>query len=81
MYREICRLTANWIQRRDIATTIEWATQEMGLSADRALLLWKTICEDHMRTGKNPKNVAWIMDQYEERIRGPKWDRHNRKKA
>jgi hypothetical protein len=78
MHRQIVRLTANHIQRREIVATIHWATQEMGLEADRALLIWQSVLKNYMLEGKRPTNVKYMLDLYEEKIRGPKWDRHNR---
>lgn len=79
MHREIIRLTANRIQRREIVATIDWAINEVKLESDRAVLIWKAVLERYMLEGKNPRNVRYMLDLYEERIRGPKWDRHNRK--
>jgi truncated hemoglobin YjbI len=79
MHREIVRLGTNHIQRRDIIAHISAAVQEMGLDADRALLMWRASLENYMLTGKNPRNVGYMLDLYDERLRGPKWDRHNRR--
>ena len=78
MHREVIRMSANHIQRREIVATIDWAVNEVKLEADRAVLIWKAVLERYMSEGKNPKNVRYMLDLYEERIRGPKWDRHNR---
>ena len=79
MHREIIRITPNWFQRKEIIATIDWAINEVKLEADRAVLIWKAVLEKYMLEGKNPKNVRYMLDLYEERIRGPKWDRHNRR--
>lgn len=79
MHREIIHLNANHIQRREIVATIDWAMQEMGLQADRAVLIWQTVLKDYMLAGNRPTNVKYMLDLYEEKIRGPKWDRHNRR--
>lgn len=67
-YRETCRLTANWIQRRDIVTTVKWAIS-LGIKEETALEAWKAICEQFMREGNPPKRVDWIMDRFEQHIR------------
>lgn len=72
IYRDACRLTPNHIQRREIIVTIEWAVEEMGYSVDRALVTWKAVCEKFRLEGNNPKRVDWIMDRFEERVRGPR---------
>ena len=79
MHREIIHLNANHVQRQEIVVTIDWAVKEVGLGADRALLIWQVVLKDYMSRGKNPRNVRYMLDLYEERIRGPKWDRHNRR--
>ena len=79
MHREIVHRWPNHVQRKFIISTIDWATQEMGFEADRALLIWQTVLIDYMATGKNVMNTKYMLDLYEEKIRGPKWDRHNRR--
>lgn len=79
MHRQIVRLTANWIQRKEIIATIDEAVNEYGLEPDRALLIWQTVLKQYMLEGKRPTNVKYMLDLFEEKIRGPKWDRHNRR--
>jgi hypothetical protein len=80
-YREICHLTPNWFQRKEIVTTFDWAKKQFmrGVSPTvfvseeqktaRALTVWKAVLEKFMLEGCNPKRVDWAMDRFEQRIR------------
>ena len=62
LYREIVRLTPNWIQRRDIALTVH-------VDTPGELSLWEQIVTQFMREGRNPKRVDWICDRFETALR------------
>ncbi|SRR6266496_303816 len=71
LYREICHLTPNHVQRREIAVTVDWGKQQLG-DPKRALEVWKGVLEKFMLEGCNPKRVDWAMDRFEQKIRGPR---------
>jgi hypothetical protein len=51
-YREVCRLTPNDVQRRDISEKVT------------DLDLWKTVCTEWMRHGWKPGNIPGMIDAY-----------------
>jgi hypothetical protein len=67
-YRDVCRLTANWFQRKEIVATFAFGVQVLG-SEQAAKDLWEATLKKFMLEGNNPKRVDWIMDRFEERVR------------
>jgi hypothetical protein len=67
-YRDFCRLTPNWLQRKQIVLTVDWGGRELK-STSRALDIWEGVLKQFMLEGNNPKRVDWIMDRFEERVR------------
>jgi hypothetical protein len=68
LYREICRLTPNVVQRREIVVTVDWGKGILG-SPKRALEHWEGTLKKFMLEGRPPQRVDWAMDRYEERVR------------
>jgi hypothetical protein len=69
-YRDIIRLTPNWIQRRDIALTVH-------VNGNGELDLWEEILIRFMREGRNPKRVDWLCDRFETALRNGKASEHS----
>lgn len=68
LYRAICHITPNHVQRREIVVTMDFGKQVLG-SPKRALENWEAVLRKFMLEGCNPKRVDWAMDRYEARVR------------
>jgi hypothetical protein len=68
LYRSLCHITPNHVQRREIVVTFDWAKGVLG-SPKRAADHWEATLRKFMLEGCNPKRVDWAMDRYEERVR------------
>ena len=61
-YRDIIRITPNWIQREDIVATVH-------INGNGELELWEKTLKQFMREGRNPKRVDWVCDRFEAALR------------
>lgn len=68
-YRDIIRITPNWIQREDIVATVR-------PNGSSELELWEQTLKQFMREGRNPKRVDWALDRFEAALRNGKTQRH-----
>lgn len=55
-YREIIHLQANYIQREEIAYTVE--------NSERGLRIWEATLVEYMLAGYPPKRVDWMLKNY-----------------
>jgi hypothetical protein len=75
LYRDICHITPNHVQRREIVVTINWAKEEVCFGTDEQRLKsavnnWEGVLRKFMLEGCNPKRVDWAIDRFESRMRG-----------
>jgi hypothetical protein len=57
LYRDIVHLQANYIQRNEIALTVE--------NSARGLRIWEAVLLEHMLKGYPPKRIDWMLKTYE----------------
>lgn len=57
IYREIIHLQLNHIQRAEVAEKVE--------CNERGLRIWRATLIEHMMHGWNPKNVPFLIKQWE----------------
>ncbi|MBA2526593.1 MAG: hypothetical protein H0V18_12565 [Pyrinomonadaceae bacterium] len=55
-HRDIVRLQANYIQREEIALTVE--------DSERGLRIWEATLLEYMLAGYPPKRVDWMLKNY-----------------
>ncbi len=56
-YKDIIHLQANYLQRAEIAEKIQ--------CTERGLSIWRGVLRDHMLRGWNPKNIPFMLKQWE----------------
>lgn len=61
-HREIIHLQANYIQREDIACTVE--------DSPRGLRIWEAALVEYMARGRNPKDVVEMLKSYKAMMDG-----------
>jgi hypothetical protein len=55
-YRDIVHLQANYLQREEIALTVE--------NSERGLRVWEATLLEYMLAGYPPKRVDWMLKNY-----------------
>lgn len=55
LYRDVVHLNCNYLQRAEIAATVD----------ERGLRVWESVLTEHMLHGWNPKDVLRLLKTYE----------------